>query len=79
MSEQIATRRFRHGRRIASCEPDALSAEAARLGVTNRVTEKVRHIHRLSAQPGSRNDDLTRLVTHDEGWAGAGVKAGSTG
>ncbi len=71
LPEQIATRRFRHGKSIAEAlhELDALSAEAARLGVTNWIVEKTRLIYRLAAQLGAPEDDLTRLVTHYEAWA----------
>jgi 3-hydroxyisobutyrate dehydrogenase-like beta-hydroxyacid dehydrogenase len=71
MPEQIATRRFQYGKRIAEAcrELDAVSREAARLGVVTWVFEKVRLLYRLAAQLGSSDDDITRLVTHYETWA----------
>jgi 3-hydroxyisobutyrate dehydrogenase-like beta-hydroxyacid dehydrogenase len=77
MPTQIVTRRFRHGKCIAEAlqELDALSAEAARLGVTNWIFEKTRLLYRLAANLGSANDDITRLVTHYEAWAKAEVRS----
>lgn len=81
LPEQIATRRFRHGKLIAQAcrELDALSSEAARLGVATWVFEKVRLLYRLAAQLGSPGDDITRLVTHYEAWAGTRVKSRRVG
>lgn len=77
MPEQVATRRFQHGKRIAEAcsELDALSSEAARLGVATWVFEKARLLYRLATQLGAPGDDITRLVTHYETWAGTRVKS----
>lgn len=75
MPEQVATRRFHHGKPIAQAcrELDALSGEAARLGVVTWVFEKARLTYRLASQLGTPGDDITRLVTHYEAWAGTRV------
>lgn len=77
MPEQIATRRFRHGNRIGEAlqELDALSAEAARLGVTTWIFEETRLIYRLAANLGSAHDDITCLVTYYEVWAKTEVRS----
>ena len=77
--EQIAMRRFDYGKRIGDAcrELALLCAEAAQLGVAAWVLGKTELLYRLAASLGSADDDITRLVTHYEKWAGAEVRAGA--
>ncbi|MEK7876264.1 MAG: NAD-binding protein [Pseudomonadota bacterium] len=75
--EQVVTRRFRHGKRIADAchELTMMSEEADRQGVTMWVGGKANQLYALAAQLGRPQDDITRLVTHYEKWAKVEVKA----
>ena len=75
--EQVATRRFKHGKRLAdACHELALmSEEADRQGVTMWVGGKAKQLYALAAQLGRPQDDITRLITHYEKWAKVEVKA----
>jgi 3-hydroxyisobutyrate dehydrogenase-like beta-hydroxyacid dehydrogenase len=72
---EVATRRFDHGKRIGQAcrELSLLSDEARQLGVTPWILDKARLLYNLAAQLGSPDDDITRIVTHYEAWAGAVV------
>lgn len=78
--EQVATRRFSHGKRLgeAYLELCLLSDEARRLRVTPWVLDKARLLYGLAVQLGSDDDDVTRLVTLYETWAGAQVFAAAS-
>ena len=52
------------------------SDEARRLGVTPWILDKARLLYGLAVQLGSAQDDIARLITHYEHWAGVEVKAG---
>ena len=75
--EQVVTRRFKHGKRIAdACRELALmSEEADRQGVTMWVGGRTKQLYALAAQLGRPQDDITRLITHYEKWAKVEVKA----
>jgi 3-hydroxyisobutyrate dehydrogenase-like beta-hydroxyacid dehydrogenase len=75
--QQVTTRRFRHGKRIAeACNELALmNQEADREGVTLWVGGKVRQLYALASRLGRPGDDITRLITHYEKWAKVEVKA----
>jgi 3-hydroxyisobutyrate dehydrogenase-like beta-hydroxyacid dehydrogenase len=77
--EQVATRKFAHGKRIVdACREFALlTEEARRLGVACWVLEKAGVLYRLAAEMGSPADGITRLATHYTTWAGAQVRAGT--
>ena len=77
MPQEVATRRFRHGKTIGEAcrELELLSEEARRLGVTTWVAEKTRLLYELAARLCKPGDDITRLVTIYEKWAGAEVRA----
>lgn len=74
--QQVATRTFDYGKRIGQAcrELSLLSDEASRLGVTPWIMDKTRLLYALAAQLGGPDDDITRLVTHYEGWAGTKVE-----
>ncbi len=76
--EQVATRRFRHGKRIADAcrELTLMSEEADRQGVTMWVGGNTKQLYALAARLGRPQDDITRLITHYEKWAKVEVKAG---
>jgi 3-hydroxyisobutyrate dehydrogenase-like beta-hydroxyacid dehydrogenase len=74
--EQVATRRFDHGKRIGESlrELSLLSEEASRRGVTTWILDRARLLYGLAAQMGSPEDDMTRLATYYERWAGTQVR-----
>jgi len=74
---QVATRAFGHGRPLGqpARELQLLADEAHRLGVTPWILDKARLLYALAARLGSPQDDVTRLITHYERWAGVQVKA----
>ena len=76
LPEQVATRRFRHGKTLgqAHLELRLLGAEAAHLGVTAWILEKARLLYGLAVQLGSAGDDVTRLALNYEQWAGTQVR-----
>lgn len=76
--EQVATRRFDHGRLLrASLRDLNLVSDAARdLGVPVWILDKARLIYGLASQLGSPEDDVTRLIQLYERWAQVEVKAG---
>jgi 3-hydroxyisobutyrate dehydrogenase-like beta-hydroxyacid dehydrogenase len=78
--EQVATRKFKHGKLIAEAcrELTLMSDEARRQGITIWIADKVRQLYGLAAQLGRPQDDITRLITHYEKWAGVEVKATAT-
>jgi 3-hydroxyisobutyrate dehydrogenase-like beta-hydroxyacid dehydrogenase len=69
--EQVATRKFDHGKTIGQAyrELSLASDEARRLGVTTWIFDKARLLYGLAAQLGNPNDDTTRLITLYEKWA----------
>lgn len=75
--EQVATRKFDHGKLIedACRELSLVSDEARRLGVTPWVLDKARLLYALAAQLGGPRDDITRLITHYEKWANVEVRS----
>lgn len=75
--QQVVTRRFNHGKRIADAykELTLMNQEADRRGVTMWVGGKTRQLYGLAAQLGKPQDDITRLVTHYEKWAKVKVQA----
>jgi 3-hydroxyisobutyrate dehydrogenase-like beta-hydroxyacid dehydrogenase len=75
--EQVATRRFDHGRTIGELERalDGACDAARKLGVTPWVLEKARLLYGLASRLGSPADDASRLITHYERWAGVEVRA----
>ena len=75
--EQVATRRFEHGKAIAdSCrELTLMTDEARRRGVTMWVSDKTRQLYALAAQLGKPQEDMTRLIVHYEKWANVEVRA----
>ena len=77
LPQEVATRRFAHGKRMADAcrELDQLSQEAARLGLSPWVLDKARLLYRLAAQLGRPEDDISRLALHYEAWAGTAVRA----
>jgi 3-hydroxyisobutyrate dehydrogenase-like beta-hydroxyacid dehydrogenase len=77
--EQVALRKFDHGKRIGDAYRalSLLSDEARRLGVTPWILDKTRLLYGLALQLGSPNDDVTRLITHYERWANVEVTCGS--
>ena len=79
--EQVATRKFDHGKRIGDAcrELSFASDEARRLGVTSWILDKARLLYGLAAQLGSPADDVTQLITHYERWADVKVIAESAG
>jgi len=78
--EQVATRRFDHGKRIEDAyrELSLASDEARRLGVTPWILDKTRLLYGLAAQLGNPHDDVTRLITHYESWAKVEVTCEAT-
>ena len=74
--EQVATRKFNHGRRVGQVyrELSLASDEARRLGVTPWILDKTRLLYGLAVQLGSPNDDVSKLATHYEKWAGIEIK-----
>ena len=79
--EQVATRKFNHGKRIEEAyrELSFASDEARRLGVTPWILDKARLLYGLAAKLGSPNDDVTRLITHYERWANIEVTSRTCG
>lgn len=75
--QQVVTRRFNHGKRIADAyqELTLMNQEADRWGITMWVGGKTRQLYGLAAQLGKPHDDITRLVTHYEHWAKVKVQA----
>jgi len=75
--QQVATRRFDHGLLLAEAlrELELASDAAQELGVTAWILEKSRLLYGLAARLGDPQDDITRLITHYERWAGVQVKA----
>ncbi len=75
--QQVVTRRFNHGKRIADAHKELtlMNQEADRRGVTMWVGGKTRQLYGLAAQLGKPQDDITRLVTHYEKWAKVKVQA----
>ena len=75
--DQIATRRFDHGKRIGDAYRalTLISDEAVRLGVTPWILDKARLLYGLAAQLGNPDDDISRLITHYEKWASVEVRA----
>jgi 3-hydroxyisobutyrate dehydrogenase-like beta-hydroxyacid dehydrogenase len=75
LPEEVATRRFDHGRSIGElcASLERVSAAACELGVTPWVLDKTRLLYGLVARLGSPEDDASRLVTHYERWVGAEV------
>ncbi len=78
--EQVATRKFKHGKLIVEArrELTQMSDEARRQGITIWIADKVRQLYGLAAQLGKPQDDITRLITHYEKWAGVEVRATAT-
>ena len=78
LPQQVATRRFEHGKRIGDAcrEFEQLSGEAQRLGLSPWVLDKARLLYRLAARLGSADDDISRVALHYEAWAGATVRSG---
>jgi len=76
LPEQVATRRFSHGRTLGQAHRDLtlLADEARQLGVTAWVLEKARLLYGLAIQLGSASDDVTHLALHYEKWAGTQVR-----
>lgn len=76
--QQVATRRFNHGLLLGEALRELeLASDAAReLGVTAWILEKSRLLYGLAARLGDPQDDITRLITHYERWAGVQVTAG---
>ncbi|CAN7347833.1 NAD-binding protein [Variovorax sp. LjRoot178] len=76
LPEQVATRRFKHGKALGQAhrELTLLVDEARRVGVTTWVLEKARLLYGLAIQLGSAEDDISRIATHYETWAGAQVR-----
>ena len=74
--EQVATRKFNHGRRVEQVyrELTLASDEARRLGVTPWILDKTRLLYGLAVQLGSPDDDVSKLATHYEKWAGIEIK-----
>ena len=74
--EEVATRRFDHGRRIGDlCAAlERVSAAARDCAVTPWILDRTRLLYGLAARLGSPDDDASRLVTHYERWAGAEVR-----
>jgi 3-hydroxyisobutyrate dehydrogenase-like beta-hydroxyacid dehydrogenase len=79
LPEQVATRRFSHGKTMGQVHRELRLAcdEADRQGVTVWVLEKARLLYGLAAQLGSEHDDITRLATHYEKWACTQVRLAS--
>ena len=79
--EQVATRKFDHGKPIGEAfrELSLLSDEARRLGVTLWILDKARLLYGLAARLGGSGDDVTRLITHYEKWANTEVRADACG
>ena len=77
MPQEVATRRFAYGKTIGQAcrELELLSDEASRLGVTTWVAEKTRLLYALAARQLKSGDDITKLVTLYEKWAGAEVRS----
>ena len=75
--EQVATRKFNHGRRVAQVyrELSLASDEARQLGVTPWILDKTRLLYGLALQLGSPDDDVSKLATHYEKWAGIEIKS----
>lgn len=75
--EQVATRAFAHGRRLADAgrDLDLLLQEAHRLGVSCWVLEKATVLYRLAAAQRKPADDITQLATLYEVWAGVQIRA----
>ena len=78
--ERVAMRKFDHGKTIgrAAREQSLISEEARRLGVTTWILDKTRLLYGLASNLGDPEDDITRLITHYEKWAGAEVRAGNS-
>jgi 3-hydroxyisobutyrate dehydrogenase-like beta-hydroxyacid dehydrogenase len=76
LPEEVATRRFDHGRSIGDlfAALERLSAAARELGVTPWILDRTKLLYGLAARLGSPDDDASRLVTHYERWAGAEVR-----
>ena len=74
--EEVATRRFDHGRRIGDlcASLERVSAAARDSGVTPWILDRTRLLYGLAARLGSPDDDASRLVTHYERWVGAEVR-----
>ena len=75
--EQVATRRFDHGRTIGELQRalDRACDAARELGVTPWILEKTRLLYGLASRLGSPADDASRLINHYERWAGVEVRA----
>ena len=74
--EEVATRRFDHGRSIGNllASLERMSTAAREGGVTPWILDRTRLLYGLAARLGSPDDDASRLVTHYERWAGAEVR-----
>jgi 3-hydroxyisobutyrate dehydrogenase-like beta-hydroxyacid dehydrogenase len=74
--EEVATRRFDHGRSIGDllAALERVSAAARELGATPWILDRTRLLYGLAARLGSPDDDASQLVTHYERWADAEVR-----
>ncbi|AZG08281.1 hypothetical protein EGT29_10500 [Pigmentiphaga sp. H8] len=76
LPEQVATRKFAYGKSLGAAlsDLDFVADEARRLGVTTWVLDGTRALYRLAAGLGRGGEDMSRLATYYEAWAGAEVR-----
>ncbi len=80
LPEQVATRRFHHGKTLAQahCILSLLSVESRRLSVTPWILEQARLLYGLAIQLGNPGEDVSRLAIRYEHWAGTQVRLPQT-
>ncbi|MPS54860.1 NAD-binding protein [Pigmentiphaga sp.] len=81
LPEQVATRTFAYGKSLGAAlnDLDFVADEARRLGVTTWVLDGTRSLYRLAAGLGGGGEDMSRLATYYEAWAGAEVRIPAPG